>query len=164
MVLAALFVFVASFIRSVTGFGYMLVATPLLMLVIDPKTVVVINNFLGAISSILLMYYMRQHIDFKRAAVLCLGSIFGLPLGAYLLAILNPAIIKLAVAAVVIPFSVLLSLGHSHQFQKEAPGCLIVGFLGGVLTTSTSIGGPPAVLFLLNQGMVKERFVGTFAV
>jgi len=163
VVLAAVFVFAASFIRSVTGFGYMLVATPLLMLVIEPKTVVVMNNLLGITSSVMLLYYMRRHIDFRRGGLMCLGGLFGLPLGAYLLTNLDPIIIKLAVAGVVIPFSILLLLGHSHRFQREVPWCITVGFLGGLLTTSTSIGGPPVVLFMLNQGMVKERFVATFA-
>ena len=33
----------------------------------------------------------------------------------------------------------------------------------GYLAASTSLGGPPVVLFLLNQGLVTERFVGTVA-
>ena len=43
MLLAPLIVLVSAFIRSVSGFGYALIATPLLMLVIEPKSVVVIN-------------------------------------------------------------------------------------------------------------------------
>ncbi|MFC1964097.1 sulfite exporter TauE/SafE family protein [Chloroflexota bacterium] len=163
LVLGTFFVFIASFVRSVTGFGYMLVATPLLMLVMAPKTVVVLNNFLGIITNLTVLWYMRRHIDFRKFVFLSLGSILGIPPGAYLLSILDPTVIKLAVAIVVIPFAVLLLSGHSRRFQRETPGCIAAGFAGGVLTTSVSIGGPPVVLFLLNQGLVKERFVGVIA-
>ncbi len=163
MILAAFAVLLAAFVRSVSGFGYALVATPLLTFVIEPKSVVVINIILGSAINILVLFYTRQYIDLKRVAFICLGSIAGVPLGAYLLLKLDPSIIKLTIAVLVIPFSVLLLLGHSHQFKREALGCSIAGFMGGILGASTSFAGPPVVLFLLNQGLVKERFVGTLA-
>ena len=164
MILAAFFVLLGAFVRSASGFGYALIVTPLLMLVMDPKSVVVINILLVSTTHIIVLYYVKRNIDFRRAILLGTGSIPGIPIGAYLLSSLDPAIIKLAIAALVIPFSVLLLLGHSHHFQRDSLGCGIAGFIGGILIASTSLGGPPAVLFLLNQGMVKERFVGTLAV
>jgi len=164
LILAAFFVLLGAFVRSVSGFGYALVVTPLLILVMEPKSVVVINILLVSTTHLIVLYHVKQNIDFRRAILLGIGSIPGIPIGAYLLSSLDPAIIKLAIAALVIPFSVLLLLGHSHHFQRDSLGCAIAGFIGGTLVTSTSLGGPPAVLFLLNQGLVKERFVGTLAV
>ena len=48
LILATLIVLVASFVRSVAGFGFALVASPFLLLVLEPKSVVVINNILAA--------------------------------------------------------------------------------------------------------------------
>ncbi len=163
MILAAFAVLLAAFVRSVSGFGYALVATPLLTLVFEPKPVVVINIILGSFINVLVLFYTRRHVDLKKVVFICLGSIAGVPLGAYLLSRLEPSIIKLAIAALVIPFSVLLLLGHSHRFKRETLGCSIAGFMGGILGASTSFAGPPVVLFLLNQGLVKEKFVGTLA-
>jgi len=70
---------------------------------------------------------------------------------------------RLVMASVAVPFAVLLFLGHSHRFSRDSIGCMIAGFLGGILMSATSMGGPPIVLFLLNQGLVKEKFVGTIA-
>ena len=163
MILPALIVLLGAFIRSVSGFGYALIATPLLMLVIEPKSVVVINVIISITMNAMILFHMREHIDLKRVVLISLGSLPGILLGASLLSRLDPSVIKLAVAILVIPFSVLLLLGHSHQFKRDALGCVIAGFMGGVLAASTSLGGPPVVLFLLNQGLAKERFVGTLA-
>ena len=95
---------------------------------------------------------------------MCLASIPCVPIGAYLLSIMDPAVIKLTIAVLVIPFSVLLMLGHSYYFRRDTIGSVIAGFLGGVLISSTSFGGPIVVLFLLNQGLEKEKFVGSLAV
>ena len=146
-----------------SGFGYALVATPLLTLIFDTKSVVVINVMLACVLSALVLFHTRQHVDLKRMVWISLGSIPGIPLGAYLLSELDPVIIKLAIAVIVIPFSVLLLLGHTHHFKRDIIGSLVVGFTGGALMAGTSLGGPPIILFLLNQGLTKESFVGTFA-
>ena len=164
MVFAAFIVLLASFVRAVSGFGYALIATPLLTFIFDAKSVVVMTVILSSATSILVLYHMRKHIDLKRVVFIGLGSVFGAPIGVYLLSRLDPSVIKLAIAALVIPFSVILLLGHSHKFSRDTLGCGIAGFMGGILTASTSIGGPPVALFLLNQGLTPERFVGTMAV
>ncbi len=163
MSFAAFIVLLAAFVRSVSGFGYALLATPLLTFVFEAKSVVVMNVILGSITTVVVLFQTRRHIDLRRVVFMGLGSILGVPLGAYLLSSLDPAMIKLAIAVVVIPFSVLLLLGHSHQFKRDTLGCIVAGFMSGVLQASTSLGGPPVVLFLLNQGLVTERFVGTLA-
>jgi len=163
LIFAAFIVLLAAFVRSVSGFGYALLATPLLTFVFEAKSVVVMNVILGSITCVLVLFPMRRHIDFRRVAFISLGSILGVPLGAYLLSRLDPSIIKLAIAVLAIPFAVLLLLGHSHQFKRDTLGCGVVGFMSGVLGASTSLSGPPVVLFLLNQGLVTERFVGTLA-
>lgn len=121
------------------------------------------NVILGTITSVLILFSTRRYVDLRRVAFMSLGSILGIPIGAFLLSRLEPLIIELAIAVLVIPFSVLLLSGHSHQFKRDTLGCGVTGFISGVLAASTSLGGPPVVLFLLNQGLVIERFVGTLA-
>lgn len=161
MVIAAAIVLLAGFVRAISGFGFALIATPLLLFVLDPKSVVVINIIIGFPIGLLLLFHTRRHIDVKRVLLMCGGSIFGVPIGAYLLSSLNPSMIKLIIAILIIPFSIVLLLGHSHQFKRDNLGCGISGFVGGLLGSSTSLSGPPVVLFLLNQGLVKEKFIGT---
>ncbi len=163
LIFTAIIVLLAAFVRGASGFGYALVATPLMTLVMETKSVVVLNMILGTLTNVLVLFHMRRHIDFRRAAFMGVGSILGIPIGAYLLSVLDSSIIKLAIAVVVIPFSVLLLLGHSRRFQRDSLGCVVAGFGTGILGASTGLGGPPVVLFLLNQGLVTERFIGTLA-
>ena len=163
MIAASAIVLLASFVQSVTGFGFCLVATPLLLFVFETKSVVVIGVILNAVLCALILLHSRQHIDIRRVALICVGSIFGIPLGAYLLSSINPSMIKLVIAVLVIPFSVFLLLGKALWFKRDSLGCGTAGFVSGALTTSTSLSGPPVVLFLLNQGLVKKQFVATLA-
>ena len=161
MIIAPFIVLLASFFRAITGFGFSLIATPLLLFVFDSKSVVVINIILAILTGILLLFRTRYHIDVRRMLFMCGGSVFGVPIGAHLLSRLDPTIIKLIIAVLIIPFSIVMLLGHSHQFKRDSLGCGISGFVSGLVGSSTTFGGPPVVIFLLNQGLVRERFVGT---
>ncbi len=161
MIIAAAIVLLAGFVRAISGFGFALVATPLLLFVFDPKSVVVITIIINFPVGLLLLFHTRKHVDVKRVLFMCGGSIFGVPMGAYLLSSLDPSIIKLIIAILIVPLPIVLSLGHSYQFKRDRLGCGISGFFSGLLGTSTSLSGPPVVLFLLNQGLIKERFIGT---
>lgn len=157
-------VFLAAFVRALSGFGYSLLSTPLLTFVFDVKSVVVMNVILSSATSILALVYTRQYIDFRRTLVIILGSLPGMALGTYLLARLDSSTIKLAIAVIALPVSVLLLLGHTHRFKRDTLACSVAGFVSGVLQASTSLGGPPVVLLLLNQGLSKEKFYATLAV
>lgn len=163
MIPAVFIILLAAFVRSVSGFGFALLATPLLTLVIGVKSAVVIVVILSVFGSLLLSFYMRRHVDVKRAAFITCAAIPGVLLGAYLLSRLDQSVVKLAIAILIIIFSILLQLGYSYRLRREVLACGIVGFSSGTLLTSTSLGGPPVVLFLLNQGLTKEKFVGTVA-
>ena len=153
----------ASFTQTTTGFGFALVATPLLLFVLEPKSVVVLVVILAAINHAIRLFYFRRYVATRRVGLMCLGSIFGIPLGAYLLSSLNPSVLKLVVATLIIPSSILLLLGYSYHFRREILGHGVAGFISGVLATSTSLCGPPVVLFLLSENLGKERFNGTLA-
>ncbi len=163
IILASVIILLAGFIHSTTGFGFALVATPLLLFVLEPKSVVIIVILLAGINSLILLFHYRHYVDIKRVLFLCIGSALGIPLGVYLLSSLNPSTIRLVIAILVIPFSISVLLGYSYRFKGNTIGCTVAGFIGGTLQASTSISGPPVVLFLLGQDMSKERFIGTLS-
>src|SRR5919199_6833707 len=99
----------ASFLGGVTGFGYSLVATPLLLLVGFPLPFVVTANLaLAFVTRISVAYRFRADLWPRRVAGLIAGSVPGLWLGAVVLTSLNESTIKLAAGVVAMAAAVLL--------------------------------------------------------
>ena len=91
----------ASFLGGVTGFGYSLVATPLLLLVGFPLPFVVTANLaLAFVTRISVAYRFRADLWPRRVAGLIAGSVPGLWLGAVVLTSVNESTIKLAAGVV----------------------------------------------------------------
>jgi uncharacterized membrane protein YfcA len=157
----AVIVLIASFIRAISGFGFALVATPLMALVIDPKNAVIISFLLGMAAGLMVFPHVRRYVDKRRVFYLGLGAVPGIVVGTYLLVTLSSSTIKLWIAIVVLVSTIPMLLGRSFQFTHDKIGCVGAGMVGGLLSASTSMGGPPIVLYLLNQGLAKENFVAT---
>jgi uncharacterized membrane protein YfcA len=66
--------------------------------------------------------------------------------------------IKIYIGLLITGFSIASLTGFQKKIENEKLGYAIVGLLSGFLGGSTSIAGPPVVLFLNNQGTSKQEF------
>ncbi|MGQ9571794.1 MAG: sulfite exporter TauE/SafE family protein [Dehalococcoidia bacterium] len=154
--------FLAAGTQSLTGFGFALVMAPLLSLIWDVKLAVATSVFLGIVVNVPLTLEVRRRIRLRKVVPLLLGSILGIPAGVVILDRTDPEALKILVATVVIAASLLLYFAPRVKLGGHglAPP-LLVGVLSGTLGSSTSMGGPPAVLYLLGHEREIEDFRST---
>jgi len=154
--------FLAAGCQSLTGFGFALVMVPLLSLVWDVKLAVVTSTVLSTAAVLPLLVEVRGHVQPCKVALLLLGSFLGVPAGILLLDRIDADTLKVLVAAVVIAASLILYLAPS--LTLSGPGgvpSVMVGILSGVLRASTSMGGPPLVLYVISREPDVEEFRST---
>ncbi|MFH1651203.1 MAG: sulfite exporter TauE/SafE family protein [Chloroflexota bacterium] len=156
-------VLVASFIRGISGFGFALITAPILLLLMSPKEMVATNLLLGFIGQIWIVYRTYRYVDWRRILPMMLASLLGIPLGTFIINTVPQDTLKIAISIVIFAFAVPLALGYRRSFGRERVSAGIAGFLSGVLITSTSLGGPPIVLFLHNQDWPKEKIYPSLA-
>lgn len=157
-------VFFAAFVRGVAGFGFALVSAPILLLLWSPKSVVAINLLLGIPSALIQWRYASREVDLRKILPLAAGSLFGIPLGVYIIKEIAPSALKVLIGGVTVFLAIPLILGLGVAFRRERLASSAFGFLGGILASSTSLGGPPVVLFVHNQNWRKEVIYSGLAV
>lgn len=151
-------IFFASATSGLTGFGFALVTVPLLMILLPPKTVVPITLTLSSLGSILILFETRKWIDMRRIWPLIVAGVLGTPLGTYLLLILDVNTLKAMIGTVVALVALALFTGFRWRIQNERLVRVLAGFASGLLSGSTSMAGPPVILFFSNQGTEKQIF------
>lgn len=149
-------VFFAAVVRGTTGFGFALVLAPILLLLIEPKSVVVVDLLLGLLSNIVVVVTSLRNIRWRWITPMLAGVVFGIPLGVFTIATISSSALKVMIGVVVLVFAIPLALGFTRAFRHEKPVAGLAGFAGGFLASSTSLGGPPVVLFMHNQDWRKE--------
>ena len=75
LLLAIGIAFISTLIQSLTGFGFAIVSTPLLLMVYDAKEVVVLLQFLSVVLDTVFVFFVKDNIDWHFLKPLLIGSV-----------------------------------------------------------------------------------------
>ena len=158
-----LIIFLAAVVMGVTSFGFALIAVPLLNLLLPLKVLVPVLILYGVITDMILLLPIYRHLDLKGMGYLVGAGILGIPLGTWLLVILDESILKIAVGIIVIVSAWALYSGYRVQIGNEKLGNAVAGFISGLLNGSITMSGPPVIIFYNNQQLEKQVFRANLA-
>lgn len=158
IVLSFLIILFASVVQGMTGFGFSLIAVPLLGLFLPLKDFVPMLVLFSFILSIFLYKKLSGDFNKKRIIVLALSGISSTFFGIYILKIVDDTILKLVVGVVILISSVIMLFGIRIKIRLKILGDIIAGVLSGLLNGSVSLSGPPVILLLSNENTEKETF------
>jgi uncharacterized membrane protein YfcA len=162
VILSALIVLVASALHAATGFGFSLLAVPLLLLVHEPLVAVQVNLIVSVLLSLLLLPTARPHVDRTLLRRLVLSSAAGVPLGALVLWLVPPLAFKGLVGALVLALVALL--WRQWRFARTPARDLASGVLAGGFTSAIGMGGVPLLVYFAGTDMPKATARATVLV
>jgi uncharacterized membrane protein YfcA len=164
--LMALVVLGAAFVKGAIGFGFPALGTPLLSLVVDVKTAVVV---------LILPNIVMDGIQFarrgtplatvRRFAVLLMAGALGVVLGTRALVVLSPRVATLILGAFVLCFVALNATGLAPRVPApwerwlSAPAGFAAGVIGGITNSPATA----LVLYFQAIGLSKHEFVSSVA-
>jgi uncharacterized membrane protein YfcA len=147
---AAAIALLAGVVRGITGFGGAMVMTPPLALLLGPLLAVPVALLLEGFAGTHMLVQTRRDVRWRVIGPILAATAACAPLGAFLLASIEPQLLRRAIAGVVIAFSLLLLAGWRYGGRQRLATSLAVGALGGSMIGATSMGGPPVILYLLS--------------
>lgn len=151
----ALAIFLSAVLQSITGFGLVIVAAPLLMLFYDPKLTVPVMLMLACCANFSQGIFSLRTANLKLVAWLYLGVLCGQPLGFWAFDQASSEMLKVFISVIV-----LLSLGTiqaMHCRIRECPrNSWITGIFSGFTSITAGMGGPPFLIYLAYSRMNIE--------
>ena len=153
-------VFIAAFMQIVAGFGFALLAMPVMTLAIDPKIAVVVSALTGVF--VTSWQAIRSRADADRVLVrrLTTAAYVGMPFGLLVFIEVNDDVLRLLLGSpfcmAVVMLALRINMHHAGpRFDYAA------GFVSGVLNTSLSTNGPPLVFALQARQLSAVTFRAT---
>ncbi|WP_038173525.1 sulfite exporter TauE/SafE family protein [Vibrio pacinii] len=146
--IAALLIFLGSFVQTAIGFGLAIVAAPLLFL-ISPDYVPAPICLVALFISILNALKHRDSVEIGGLKMALIGRVPGSIAGGVLLVMVSTDLLALWLGFLVL-LAVVVSL-LPFRIEPTPTRMGIAGFFSGFFGTSSAIGGPPMALLLQHQ-------------
>ena len=155
---AAFIILAGSTVKGTTGFGFVLTATPFLLLMWEPRVVVSILVPMVLVVDGMIVVQGRHRLDWGRVLPMVAAGAAGIPLGNVILLAVPQGALKLAMAAIALAFGVLLLVGQTMTIRRDRLAGGVAGFFSGLFLTSTGLSGPPVTLYMINQRLDRDSF------
>jgi len=159
LVLAVLFV--ATVIRSAFGFGEALIAVPLLAFVIPVEVATPLAGLISVTVAVVVVAQDWRQVHVRTAGWLIFFSLFGIPVGLWLLNSADETLIKTVLAVAIIGFASYCLISKVPFELKDDRWAWPFGFLAGVLGGAYAMNGPPLVIYGAMRRWSPEFFRAT---
>jgi uncharacterized membrane protein YfcA len=156
-----LILFFGALIYSVFGFGDALFSMPLLTMVIGIQTAVPLMTLSGATLATIMLFFNYKSANSKEVGKLLLGTLFGVPVGIFMLKNINEDIIKSIIGLMMIAYSLYQIRGRKQIIVLPKNSVYIFGFVAGMLAGAFNTSGPPIVMYGTLSGWSMQQFAAT---
>lgn len=159
-------VFIAALIQGIIGFGYALVAMATLPLVINFREANLLVAFSIVLPVIWIFWIFRRHSNIHILKGAIIGSLIGLPLGMLVFTLVDIDLLVRGTGLVILIITIdgffqrSAATVESGQQSPTALWSAFAGFCSGFLAGTTSIAGPPIVIYAVRQPWNPDQYKG----
>ena len=163
IVVTSLVLMGAAFVIGAIGFGFGLTTSPILLLVLDPQTVVVVINVVAIIAFSLVLVETREHLRNRELAPMAVAAVLGTPIGVFALSTLDASVLRIAIGGLVLVLTAMVVFNAEWKVPYPRISGPALGFISSASTTGLAIGGPILVLFFLGRRMDRQNVRASMA-
>ena len=153
---------IAAVLQSISGFGFSLLAMPLLSIFVDIQDAVVIATLCGIFTNAVHLRNDFQFVERSIARRISLSALIGMPLGVVVLTVFSATQMRAIIGAVIVVL-VFLMMRNFVLKTENTNVDIVLGAFSGLLATSVSTNGPPLVFLLQSKQLDPWRLRATLA-
>ena len=155
---------VAGAVRGFSGFGSALVLSPSLAALYGARVAVPVALLLELALAGPFVPPAARLVDRRRTALLCVAAAVMVPLGAYLLSVVDGVALRWVICALVFAAVAILGFGWRYHGRPHAAATAATGALSGLLGGATGLTGPPVIFYELAGSAPIERMRASFII
>jgi uncharacterized membrane protein YfcA len=164
ILLVALSVFGGAATQRITGLGFALVASPLLVLVIGPFQGVLLANALTLVINIIVLSTTWRAVELRRVVLLILPALLAVHFGARVTHLIPAPMLMIVIGGVVFIALLAVILLRNIRLFPGPGGALAAGALSGFMNVTAGVGGPAITLYAIGAAWEQRSFVASMQV
>ena len=140
----------AGIIHGFAGFGVGFVLVPVLAFVFGPVEAVAISSSASVVASLPLIPGAMHRMERSEVLPVLAPLLVAVPLGAYLLMVADPLIMRKAIGGLIILSGLLMLQGYRWRGRRTPSLGVAVGVIGGAIGGSSNTGGAIVTAYMLS--------------
>ena len=150
--------FFATLAQTLAGFGAPLISMPFMVLWLGVRTATPLSTLVGLLTSLFVLYFYRQHFSLRAVLVLLVPAILGVPLGVYLLDVLDERIIRTALSILILGYTLYAMFVPRLPKIQRPSWAVMFGFGAGVLGGAFNSSGPIVAIYGAFRHWTPQEF------
>ena len=146
----------ASTVFSATGFGIGMISTPLMLLVYEPQTVIVVAGTAGLGIGVWIISKSWRDVPFKEVLPITIAALCGAPIAVFILTTADSSILSIGIAVLIILFAIGSFVKVEREIPYSTPVGIAAGFIVGVLLPTSGVAGSLVMLFLMTKKWERQ--------
>ena len=163
LVVAAVTMLAGSTVLSTVGFGIGITPSPVLLMVMEPQTVVVVVNTVSVVLFVLIIAQTRRNLPVREMVPVSVAGLLGVPVGVFILSSASAGALRIAVTVLVILLTMPVAFNLRWPIPRSPLTGPAVGFAVAVLLVSTGVGGPLMALYTLTRDWSRNAVRGALS-
>ena len=155
-IVVVLAMLLASTVFSATGFGIGMISTPLMLLVYEPQTVIVVTGTAGLGIGVWIISKSWRDIPFREVLPISIASLIGAPIAVFILKTADSSVLSIGIAVLIILFAIGSFVKVEREIPYSTPVGIITGFIVGVLLPTSGVAGSLVMLFLMTKKWERQ--------
>lgn len=139
-------------VRGFSGFGSAMIYMPLIASVYDPRIAAVTLLLVDFTCSTPFAIPELRRCTWAEVIPISIAMAVTVPLGTWLLIVLDPTVLRWAIAIGVLTLVIVLMSGWRYRGPSTLPITAGVGLTAGIGAGAAQIAGPPVILYWLSRG------------
>jgi uncharacterized membrane protein YfcA len=157
----ALAVFVGAGVQRVSGIGFALIATPLLVLLVGPYQGVLLANVLTLVVSTVTLASTWRHVDHRRVWTLVPAGVLGVLPGVLVSRALPNDLLQVLIGGLILLGMALVVFTSRVRFAATPTTNVAAGLASGFMTATAGVGGPALTVYAVATAWEHSAFAAT---
>ncbi len=157
-VLVVAIVFLGTSVQSLSGFGFALIAMPLVTIVLGVQTAAPLIALVGLTLYTINLLRFRRAVNVGELLRLGAASALGIPVGIWLLSSIEQVLVERILGAILIAYAAYVFLQPAARRALSPRWAYTAGFVAGCLGGAYNTPGPPVVVYGSLRQWPKDEF------
>jgi len=140
----------AGLVRGFAGFGSAMMLSPIYAILYGPAEMIVLVMVMELFISVPLVPGALKDVEWRFVGPMSVMAGLFMPLGTVILVSVDQELLTRAIAGIVLIFVLVMWSGWRYHGPKRLPITLSLGAVSGTMMATTSIGGPPVLIYMLS--------------